>query len=40
MVRKNDTKEVFAMKILKKNMIERRNQRIHTKSNELDIVNS
>lgn len=32
LVRKKDTEEVFAMKILKKDMIENRNQRFHTKT--------
>jgi len=32
MVKKKDTGETFAMKILKKSLIEARNQRIHTKS--------
>ncbi len=32
LVRKKDTGEVFAIKILKKDMLEHRNQRVHTKS--------
>ena len=32
LVRKKDNGEVFAMKILKKDMIENRNQRYHTKT--------
>ena len=39
MVRKIDTNEIFAMKILKKKMLERRNQRIHTKSITLYYAN-
>ena len=30
MVRKKDSKDVFAMKVLKKESIEARNQRVHT----------
>jgi len=32
LVRKKDSNEIFAMKILKKEMLERRNQRFHTKT--------
>jgi len=37
LVEKKDTGKLFAMKILKKDAIERRNQKIHTKS-ERDIL--
>lgn len=37
LVRKKDTQEIYAMKILKKDMLERRNQRFHTKT-ERDVL--
>ncbi len=32
MARKKDTKEIYAIKTLKKSMIEKRNQKAHTQS--------
>lgn len=38
LVRKKDTREIFALKVLKKKFIEQRNQKVHVKSERSVLV--